>query len=385
MAALGLSPWHIMASRWALESNLAPGVFLIAVYLLVCAAEKRSARLYCASAAVFALSMYAYATVCIVMPLFAAAAAVFLLRKRRIGAGQMLLAAAVFLALSVPLLLFYAVNLFGLDSIETPFFSAPRLSAMRGVLAFDSIGKNFMALLRLLVIQNDGLPWNNLPNIGITYIFMTPFALAGIFSAVAERKRAGYKTLMLIWFGCAVVLGCVVEVNTNRINFIFIPLIYLISEGAVFVCARVKAAKYVIGLSALLGFAAFNGAYFGEGYARTIERNFYESFGEAIQYASALDGPVYVTNLNGAYALTLFYTETDPREFLGTVAYTAPDVEFRPVESFGKYRFYMPPQIDPDAAYVVDNADAARFDATAFATERFRYYSALRPLNGKGE
>ncbi|GHU83325.1 hypothetical protein AGMMS50284_6670 [Clostridia bacterium] len=39
---LSISPWHIMLSRWALESNLLPVFFLIACYLLVLGIQKQS-------------------------------------------------------------------------------------------------------------------------------------------------------------------------------------------------------------------------------------------------------------------------------------------------------------------------------------------------------
>jgi hypothetical protein len=391
MALLAVSPWHIMLSRWALESNLLPCVFLIAVYLLVLAADKRCQKreahtplalrrqtlLYCAAAAVLALSMYAYATVCIVMPLFVCAVMVFLLRGKYISVKQGLFSAGVFLLVSLPLILFYIVNFFGLESIVTPFFSAPRLSAMRGTTAFDSIGDNFRGLLRLLLVQYDGLLWNSLEKIGITYIYMTPFALVGIYAVIAERKTSPLKGIMLIWFFCAVVLGCLININTNRVNLIFIPLIWLISEGAVFICERLKPAKFIVAAAVLAGFAAFNISYFGEKHTKTIEQYFYKSYGEAVKYAAELDVPVYL-DPGVPYTLTLFYTKTDPREFVDTVVYTRPDWEFRPVESFGKYIFSMPDNPPhTGSAYVVRNHDTRLFDREKFDIIQFEYFSAV--------
>lgn len=398
MLLLAVSPWHVMVSRWALESNVLPGVFLIAVYLLVCAADMKRPALpsaedrpqtagkdkglrqtlcYCASALVLALSMYAYATVCIVMPLFIVAVMVFLMRGKYINIKQTALSAAVFLVVSAPLALFFIVNLLKLESIATPFFSAPLLVAMPAKFAFGSIGENIKTLFTFLIKQYDGLLWNSIENIGTVYIFMTPFTIAGVFSVIADRKRAPHKMLMLAWFLCAFIMACVIYVNINRINFIYIPLIYLISEGAVFVCERVRPGKYVVAVSLLVGVVAFCGVYFGEGYSREVEQVFCKGFGEAVSYAGSLDIPVYVENVNGAYALTLFYDRTDPHEFVDTVVYTDPDTEFRQVKSFGKYRFYMPTTFDYGAAYIVSNIYVAMFDKTKFEVNQFEYYSVV--------
>ncbi len=65
---LTLNPWHIMMSRWALESNLLPFMLLLGIYLLISAHKKP--WLLTLSAAVFALSLYAYGTAFIFLPFF---------------------------------------------------------------------------------------------------------------------------------------------------------------------------------------------------------------------------------------------------------------------------------------------------------------------------
>ena len=70
-ATLALSPWHIMLSRWALESNLLPFVFLAAVACFVIARDSiyQLVWLTCSSV-LFALCLYAYGTAYLVVPLF---------------------------------------------------------------------------------------------------------------------------------------------------------------------------------------------------------------------------------------------------------------------------------------------------------------------------
>jgi 4-amino-4-deoxy-L-arabinose transferase-like glycosyltransferase len=57
---LAISPWHIMLSRWALESNLAPAFLLFGLYFLSVALDRRPAFLLL-SGAFFGLSLYSYA------------------------------------------------------------------------------------------------------------------------------------------------------------------------------------------------------------------------------------------------------------------------------------------------------------------------------------
>ena len=56
LAVLATSPWHVMMSRWALESNLAPGFLLFGLYFFV--RGMSSPRWLYASAAAYGLSLY---------------------------------------------------------------------------------------------------------------------------------------------------------------------------------------------------------------------------------------------------------------------------------------------------------------------------------------
>ena len=72
-----ICPWHIMLSRWGLESNLAPGLLLLGLYFLVRGLDSPPWLLL--AALFYGLSLYAYATLWVVLPLTLAA---FLLNLR---------------------------------------------------------------------------------------------------------------------------------------------------------------------------------------------------------------------------------------------------------------------------------------------------------------
>ncbi|MDR1101091.1 MAG: glycosyltransferase family 39 protein [Clostridiales bacterium] len=370
MFMLAICPWHIMISRWALESNALPGVFLIAVYLIVVALQNKNTLSLCAAAAVLALSMYSYATVCLIMPLFVLCLAVFLLWKKTIPLRRILCAAGVFAIISVPIILFYIVNIFKLGEIATPLFTVPRLTTFRSTVMLDSVAQNFYNLIKLIITQNDGLIWNSIESIGTTYIFLTPFLPIGIW-AVARRR--GHSLIMALWLACAVILGSIINININRINFIYIPIVYFICEGIYFTAERVAGkAGYLICAAVLVGFIAFNVRYFGGEYGGRIARQFYDGFGDAVKFADALDtDKIYVKD--GNYTLVLFFSQMNPHEFADTVVYSHPDAEFRPVITYGKFSTIFPAEADMDAAYIIQNSRVGEF--ADFNIRTFENYS----------
>ena len=67
--AFALAPWHIMKSRWGLESNLLPDMILIAV-LLLSVGIKGKLRHFYTGCAFLGLCAYAYGTSYLFLPLF---------------------------------------------------------------------------------------------------------------------------------------------------------------------------------------------------------------------------------------------------------------------------------------------------------------------------
>ena len=61
MFFLAICPWHIMLSRWGLESNLAPGFLMFGLYFFLRGLE--SPKYMLLSAVMYGLSLYAYATI----------------------------------------------------------------------------------------------------------------------------------------------------------------------------------------------------------------------------------------------------------------------------------------------------------------------------------
>ena len=60
LAFFAICPWHIMKSRWGLESNLFPDLMLIAIYLLIVGLEKNNKILYYLAFVIAGLTAYSY-------------------------------------------------------------------------------------------------------------------------------------------------------------------------------------------------------------------------------------------------------------------------------------------------------------------------------------
>ena len=336
---LAVCPWHVMASRWALESNLLPAMLMFGVFFAARSEERPRALL--GAGASFGLALYAYGTAFFILPpllIFC----VWRLRKS-LRAAPFAAGLAIFAALAAPIALCQLRNALGLGETSLLGFTLPALTETRqsaaSVLGGGSLAENLKSLARLLITQSDGLPWNSTGFGGIIYIFGLPFALAGLVRALAGRRSAA-QSLMLAWFFCSLACSALITVNINRVNMLWLPLAYFTALGLEWLASALG--KAYMAVPALLA-AAFIG-FFGT-YVKALGEpgnvNFFPGLGEAIEYVdSQSPESAYISSyVNAPYIFALFYTETPPEDFVSTVVYTNPDGAFRSVESFGVWRF----------------------------------------------
>ena len=85
-----------------------------------------------------------------------------------------------------------------------------------------------MDSMRILILQSDGLPWNNVIPFGTMYIFSTIFTLIGICACFKKDKKIEikYNYLFNVWFIVCIILTFICEPNINRLNIIMIPIVY---------------------------------------------------------------------------------------------------------------------------------------------------------------
>lgn len=388
MFFIAINPWHIMMSRWALESNLFPTLVLIAVYFLL--KSFQTPKWFYGFTVIMAISLYAYGTAYFFVPIFAICIAFLLFYSRVLKFRTLIWNGVLFVLLALPILLFIVINHYDLQEIAAGLFTIPKLTMPRveqissvfsGQLLQTAAG-NFSSFIQLMRSGSDGLLWNSISPYGYAYPIALPFVLFGIIVMIHAQRTSGRErplhAVLLLWLLVAVLMTLITDVNINRINIIFYPLIMLVAAGTMWLYRKVK----LVGILSVAAFAVmfgfFANTYFRE-FPEEIGPAFYESLGSAVQYASeASSGEIYVTNeVNMPYIYVLFYEKINPHDFLNSVHYTNPGDAFQRVDSFGRYRFGDPDIVPAHSAYIFGNNEALPAVAGDYTIKRFANYSVL--------
>jgi hypothetical protein len=350
MFLLAISPWHIMMTRWSLNDNMLP-FFFLAGFLSVLRSEKDN-RWFVVGCAFFAVCFYAYGAAYIVVPVFLLVSIPAVMYAQRATCQTIILGLGVLFVLSIPILLFVAMNFFGLDTIHLGPFTIPRfpvapryesLSAMFGENGGQMLVDNTLTMFRLLTFQSDGLIWNSIPAYGYFYNFTFPVALVGL-SLLLASNRAPFvfeRRLLLAWMIASFAIGTQVAVNLNRINSIFIPLLLCIALVLEYLVEKYRSLFYVVIFVFLAAFGFFLRDYFGKPYQAAVGREFSAGLLPAMNFAvQAGDGPICVSDKpRMPYIFALMAEKPTPLDYLATVKYVNPDDEFREVSSFGRFTF----------------------------------------------
>lgn len=357
---IAVNPWHIMASRWALESNIMP-LFLLAGIL--CTVKSReNVRWLMGAAVCFALALYAYGTAFFFLPLFLAAYLALnppLLREKWFW-----LAAGLFLLLALPIGLCQLINMTDLPAVTFLGITLPKLTAPRQA-AVSVFGTGLSGLLdnmrsfgKLLLTQSDGLGYNALPTSGLYYIFGLPLAAAGLIRSLLERRARPLEQPVRLALAAALACACLITVNINRVNMVWLPLLYFQGVGLDWLLSRIGR------WSALpLAAVAVCFALFASDYVRTVPAfTSLDGLGDALVCAEeSAGGTVYVTGqIPAPYIYVLFLRQIPPGEYADTVEFFNPGSPFENAASFGRYRFDGGAGEDPEGAYVLTRNEFVR-------------------------
>lgn len=250
MAFAAINPWQFMQSRWSLDCNLFPHVFLLGFYLLLCGLEKR--RYLYLSMIFFGLTFYCYGIAVYSVPVFLFVYAAWCLWKKELHIREILLSVVIFLIVALPEILTMFINMFGFPTIETPLFTIPFFPESirsKDILflnfSVEQLEKNALAMIKQVFLQRPDFLYNALPEFGPMYRISRPFMCLGIVVFALRFLLSGKKKtdekisrqstldlallgflLMGIWVGLLTF-----EVNINRINIIFYPLMFFTVYG----------------------------------------------------------------------------------------------------------------------------------------------------------
>ena len=376
---LAVNPWHFMQSRWALDCNLFPHVFLIGFALLY--RGRQTPRALYLSMVFFALCMYCYGVAFLMVPLFLVLAVWVL----RVPVRRVALCVLIYLGLSWPIYGTMLLNALGGHTIALPFVTLPYFpaSVRSGDILFFSpqpgaqLLANLRALWRVGFLQAPDLVWNAIDGFGTVYRCSAPLLVYGLFLTVRDalRERRSSARLLLVYWGCALLLGLLVsEVNVNRINILFYAHILLIARGIEGLLAfrRESAAALLVCYGLLFGL--FTQQYFTRWAAR-METVFFSDFLAAASFAGETGADqLYITpdtqypgSANVSEILTLFAQKTDARFFQSA--------EYRARYHYQNPDFAALAQTDGSVVCVVKSGTEAPEGWTAIEFGSYRVYT----------
>ncbi len=370
-----LTPWHIILSRWSLDSNTMPFWQALATFLLIravlCTDHKRQTRRYLLAAFFFGVCLYSYGSANVVIPLTLLFSCVYLLLQRRISWPQLAGCFAVFLAACLPLALFYAVNFLGFPEIAASWISFPKFTSSHFGSVFVSFDRTLPAsllhnakeLVRTLTVGLDGeVSWNAMPGYWTLYCFTWPVTLAGAVVCIRTAKDHIVHCIMLAELAAALLFSLFIQQDINREVLLFLPLVYCMVMGFRWLYLTLREiprripGKLLAVLPLMLflvGFASFAKDYYGGTYNEVAATDFMPGYGDAMVLADRLacekeaegkSSTVYSTYdlVASPFMLTLYYTGYDPQTFRDTVVYKDPEAEFRVASSFGHFIYGLP-------------------------------------------
>jgi hypothetical protein len=352
---LGTNPWHIMLSRWSLESNLLPCFFLFGIACLsYCSTSQYARILKPFSLLLLSLSFYAYGVAAVIIPIFLVI--YFLLIGLQwfmervshcserthtrymtsilhaITSGiswqnvlGILLSFVIFFLVSLPFFLFILDN-FILHStpafvqhlpFRVPLLIETRLAQLSG--RQSPFASNFQFLLSGF---NDGLIWNIANPYLPLGLLSFPLMILGIYYSMKTRQV--HANLFSIWLIATIPIFFLYYLNINRANALYLPVIALSAIGISGLSDSIdkKRTKLEVVSLLLASIALYNGLfcwYYFRDYNDQIKDTFNAGFDVALAQAKSSatpNEPIYISNrVNGSYVLTLFFLKADPLDF----------------------------------------------------------------------
>lgn len=300
-----ICPWHYMQSRWSMDCNMFPHMFLIAVVFLLEGVEKRWS-LYI-SMIFFGFCSYCYGVANYSVPFFLLGTAIFLLRNKLKKIRDILFCALVYFIIVLPEFLTMFINIFRLEAIETPLFTIPRFpvgiresNVLFMNFSWEQLWKNITHIVQSLWGRGDYILANNMPRFGPVYFITIPFFFLGFVLLIKKIKTADSAkekfpfVVLLFWFIMGIWIGIVtLEVNVHRINIIYYLMLVIAGMGILW-C--IKKCRYLaIPICAVYAVLAlmFARTYFGDWAKQSRTYYYYDVYVDALNYAKEIPCDYY--------------------------------------------------------------------------------------------
>lgn len=248
LTLLGIFPYFIMSSRYALDCNSMLGVLTVSLFVLVrllkkaCKHPDRRLYGYFALAGVLlGVTLYTYIIAALVVSVFCVLWGLYYLFYRREGHflrfRQLLFLAIPLWVLAVPPILVFAVNYFDLDPIVTPFFSVPKMITNRTEEVALSLSGILVKLKNLTYPFTSDGKYGSSDRYWTMYLLSPPLIAAGVVHSIVRsvkdlrEKRLSTDLLVLFLTLAEGFMFLLCGYYNYHINGIFIALAFFCVNG----------------------------------------------------------------------------------------------------------------------------------------------------------
>lgn len=366
---LAICPWHIMMCRWGLDANLAPGFLIFGFYFFIRGLENNKWLL--ASAFLYGVGLYSYALTWPIIPVMLLLQIGYGIYLKKLSVNKWAVLSVLLLGiLASPLMLFVLNNSFGSgEPICLGFMTIPVMGGYRADELAPSIAGmwgNVRRVITLLWRQNVGAVYDILLPHGLFYDIGRFFIIFGFVCLVVQmfkkliKKEYAAEVFIFIQLIGAGITCAIVYVYLHQVNSLYIPLVLCQAYGVWMLIGWLAKRKAKIAQGVTLALAGaylvclvwFQRDYYGS--YRELMRSY---FPVGIQYATeyAMEQGTEIKVERGAqFSRILFYTKTNPKQYLDSVVYSAGT---EPAHfSDGEHTFYINTDyvnIDKDKVYII--------------------------------
>lgn len=391
MLLVTISPWHIMKSRWALESYLLSPFLLFSIFALVKAIkdEKHKILKYIISGILFGITLYTYAISYIVIPLFLILMLIYLIILKKVKVKEVIALAIPLCILALPLVL---VQLVQKDIIKPiySFITIQKLFKYRvGELSLAKFSENLGTLKYALFC--DKMNYNSIEGFGTLYYIGTISMIVGLFNIVIkyllknikkiisrvkyteenkENKELNLDIIMLLMFISNFIITILTDMNANKLNGIFISATYFELVTLRSLYKYNKLSFNIIIITYVLYFVLFI-----KSYLVVMDYNYKPCFDNGAVCAFEDDllkntnKKIYGDNI--LYIYKLYANPISPEEFNKDVVF-----KNNRVVGFGNYEeiYLNTNNIDENAIYLTYNQyKASELENRGFKIKNFKY------------
>ena len=415
-------PWHLMKSRWGLESNIFPDLILWAIFAMYMGIKKKSNWLVVLSGVIFGLSTYSYGTSYFFVPVLLILLYISLLIVKKLSIKQCIIHLCTTTVISLPMILFVIINFFDLDTLKLGPITIPKLPTVRfkeitavGSGVDSNIFSNFIRNIKML-LTNDGNVLNYTVPYGLFFCNWLTIPIAIIGTVISWKLGPGPNfqassnsqnqqninahqstgkvqnstcalayTFINCFFVASLLLMFMVDGAINRINVIFIPLVFYTTIGII----NLGKVWFVPFITYFILFTFMEYYYFTD-YQTYISSYMNVGLKEAIIEASnlvenyensndanssnnnekgltisnnkfTLDNSetlqnykeLYIdTSVNQPYIFYLLYNEVPTPYYISNVQKSNEDAMFQTIDSIGNVYFTIPTTLELDNVYI---------------------------------